>query len=195
MPKKKSPKVQAADVSYELHSLGWKAFQNLCVTITGEVFGQTVQSFFDSHDGGRDGAFHGAWKPKTGESFEGAFTAQCKFTSKADKQIQLTDLKDELLKAKRLAARGLADNYILFTNARLTGTTEARIRREFQTFADIKRFAAYGGDRISQIIRESPRLRMLVPRVYGLGDLRGYPRRFSVFMRPRLLELRWNCGS
>ncbi|MEJ7591388.1 MAG: hypothetical protein WKF77_07555 [Planctomycetaceae bacterium] len=171
MAKMKSPKVQAADVSYELHSLGWKAFQSLCVTIAGEVFGQTVQSFFDSHDGGRDGAFHGIWKRKAGESFEGSFTAQCKFTSKADKQIQLTDLKDELLKAKRLAARGLADNYILLTNARLTGTTEAKIRKEFQTNADVKRFAAYGVDRISQIIRESPRLRMLVPRVYGLGDL------------------------
>lgn len=171
MPKRKVPKVQASEVTYELHTLGWKAFQNLCVTITGEVWGQTVQSFFDSHDGGRDGAFHGTWKRKAGASFEGAFTAQCKFTSKADKQIQLSDLKDELIKAKRLAARGLADNYILFTNARLTGATEANIRKQFQTVADIKRFAAYGGDRISQFIRESPRLRMLVPRVYGLGDL------------------------
>jgi hypothetical protein len=117
-------KVQATEVTYELHSLGWKAFQTLCVTIVGEVCGQTVQGFFDSHDGGRDGAFQGTWKPKSGEVFEGSFTAQCKFTSKADKQIQLADLKDELGKAKRLATRGLADNYFLFTNARLTGTNE-----------------------------------------------------------------------
>jgi energy-coupling factor transporter ATP-binding protein EcfA2 len=165
------PKAQATEVAYELHTLGWKAFQNLCVTITGEVWGQTVQSFFDSHDGGRDGAFHGRWKSKEGESFEGSFTAQCKFTAKADKQLQLSDLKDELSKAKRLAARGLSDNYFLFTNARLTGVTEATIREAFQKVAGIKRFAAYGADRISLIIRESSRLRMLVPRVYGLGDL------------------------
>lgn len=156
---------------YELHSLGWKAFQNLCVTITGEIWGQVVQSFFDSHDGGRDGAFHGTWKPIGGESFQGAFTAQCKFTAKADKTLQLSDLKDELAKAQRLASRGLADNYILFTNARLTGATEEKIRAAFEALPGIKHFAAYGCERISQIIRESPRLRMLVPRVYGLGDL------------------------
>lgn len=90
------PKAQTTEVAYELHTLGWKAFQNLCVTITGEVWGQTVQSFFDSHDRWRDGAFHGKWKSKDGESFEGSFTAQCKFTAKANKQLQLADLKDEL---------------------------------------------------------------------------------------------------
>ena len=171
MSEQKQPKVQAGEVTYELHSLGWKAFQNLCATITGEIWGQVVQTFFDSRDGGRDGAFHGTWKHVKGESFQGTFTAQCKFTAKADKSIQLSDLKDELTKARRLASRGLADNYILFTNARLTGTTEEQIREAFEAIPGIIRFAAYGSDRISQIIRESPRLRMLVPRVYGLGDL------------------------
>ncbi len=164
-------KVQASEVTYELHTLGWKAFQTLCVTIVSEVWGQTVQSFFDSHDGGRDGAFHGKWKSKSGEMFEGSFTAQCKFTSKAGKQIQLSDLNDELGKAKRLADRGLADNYFLFTNACLTGANEEVIRKAFLEISGIKKFAGYGGDRISTFIRESSRLRMLVPRVYGLGDL------------------------
>ncbi len=164
-------KVQASEITCELHTLGWKAFQTLCVTIVGEVWGQTVQSFFDSHDGGRDGAFQGTWKSKSGEVFEGSFTAQCKFTAKADKQIQLADLTDELDKAKRLAARGLSDNYFLFTNARLTGTNEETIQNAFLEIAGIKKFAAYGGDRISHFIRDSSRLRMLVPRVYGLGDL------------------------
>lgn len=169
--KSNRPKVQATEVAYELHTLGWKAFQNLCVTVTSEVWGQTVQSFFDSRDGGRDGAFHGKWKPKNGVAFEGAFTAQCKFTAKADKQLQLSDLKDELNKARHLAARGLCDNYFLFTNARLTGVSEATIRDAFLKLPGIKHFAAYGTDRISLIIRESSRLRMLVPRIYGLGDL------------------------
>lgn len=172
MADRKQPKVQATEVNYELHSLGWKGFQNLCVSIAGEVWGQVIQSYFDSRDGGRDGAFHGTWKPKAGESFQGAFTAQCKFTSKADKTLQLSDLSDELANARRLASRGLADNYILFTNARVTGATaEAGIKAMFEAIPGIKRFAAFGSDRISQIIRESPRLRMLVPRVYGLGDL------------------------
>ena len=168
---RKPPKVQAGEVTYELHSLGWKAFQNLCVTIVADVWGQVVQAFFDSRDGGRDGAFHGSWKPVGGESFQGSFTVQCKFTAKADRILQPSELKDELAKARRLASRGLADNYILFTNAHVTGTTEETIRAQYEAIPSIKHFAAYGCDRISQIIRESTRLRMLVPRVYGLGDL------------------------
>ncbi|WP_303908209.1 hypothetical protein [Thiohalomonas denitrificans] len=162
---------QGAEVNYQLHSLGWKAFQNLCTTIMAEVFGQTVQTFFDSHDGGRDGAFRGTWKPKYGEALTGTFTAQCKFTAKADVQVKFGELTGELNKAKRLASRGLASNYILFTNARLTGTVEENIKEAFENIPGIDRFVAYGCERISQMIRESARLRMLVPRVYGLGDL------------------------
>lgn len=169
--RRKAAKVQASEVSYELHSLGWKAFQNLCITIVSDVWGQVVQAFLDSRDGGRDGAFRGSWKPSAGESFRGSFVAQCKFTAKADRILRPSDLTDELAKARRLASRGLADNYFLFTNARLTGATEEKIRALYQAIPGIRRFAAYGCDRISQIIRESPRLRMLVPRVYGLGDL------------------------
>lgn len=165
------PKVQATQVAYELHTLGWKAFQELCVTIVGEIWGHTVQSFFDSRDGGRDGAFHGRVQMTAGDTLDGSFVVQCKFTARADRHLALADLADELLKARRLAARGLADHYMLFTNARLTGVAEAEMKAAFEAIPGIKRFAAYGAERISQMIRESARLRMLVPRVYGLGDL------------------------
>ena len=51
--------VQANEITYELHTLGWKAFQNLCATITAEIWSQEIQTFADSRDGGRDMAFHG----------------------------------------------------------------------------------------------------------------------------------------
>ena len=44
---------------YDLHNLGWNSFQQLCLTITRAILGQTVESFLDSRDGGRDGAFYG----------------------------------------------------------------------------------------------------------------------------------------
>jgi len=114
-------------VAYALHSLGWKAFQDLCTTITREIWGQTIQVFFDSNDGGRDGAFQGTWKSRGGEAFTGSFTVQCKFSSEPSKHCKPEDLSEELKKAKRLANRGLADNYILMTNRRLTGTAEEKI--------------------------------------------------------------------
>ncbi|MEE9691946.1 hypothetical protein [Aeromonas hydrophila] len=164
-------KVQANEVNYELHSLGWKAFQNLCSTIVSEIWGQTVQTFFDSQDGGRDGAFNGHWENREGELYTGTFTVQCKHTTKSDSIIKLSNLASELEKAKRLAKRGLADNYFLFSNSKLTGINDEAIRLEFEKIPEIKKCVIFGGEKISQIIRESKRLRMLVPRVYGLGDL------------------------
>ncbi|MFZ0060427.1 MAG: hypothetical protein WAL47_00155, partial [Pyrinomonadaceae bacterium] len=70
----RSSSVQANLVSYELQSLGWKAFQDLCATVTSEVLGQAVQVFLSSNDGGRDGAFQGTWKKVNGEQFDGPFT-------------------------------------------------------------------------------------------------------------------------
>ncbi|MET7714838.1 hypothetical protein [Streptomyces sp. NPDC005407] len=48
---------------FALHTLGWRAFQDLCAAVLREVWGQSVQTFADSNDGGRDGAFHGTWQP------------------------------------------------------------------------------------------------------------------------------------
>lgn len=163
--------VQACNVTYELQSLGWKAFQQLCATIVGDVWGQTIQSFYDSNDGGRDGAFFGRWVAGGGEVLNGSFTMQCKFTSDKDKIIKLGDLMDEVAKAERLALQGLADNYLIFTNAKLVGRNEEVIKKHFEAIKGVTRCLVYGVEQISQWIKESPRLRMLVPRVYGLGDL------------------------
>lgn len=165
------PLAQAHEISYELHSLGWKAFQDLCATVTAEILGQTVETFLPSRDAGRDGAFHGTWKPKQGETLTGSFTVQCKFSSSADKRLSLKELRDELKKAKQLAARGIADNYLLMTNAGISGVAHQQIVRAFLALPGIRECRIFGKTRLCQFIRESARLRMLVPRVYGLGDL------------------------
>ena len=41
------PTMQATEVAYELHTLGWKAFQNLCVTVAGDLgVGTNGSKFF-----------------------------------------------------------------------------------------------------------------------------------------------------
>lgn len=81
---------------YELHRLGWNSFQQLCLTIAREVLGQTVQSFLDSNDAGRDGAFAGSWTPATGEHFNGKFVIQCKFSRKAGYLLTKSDMMGEM---------------------------------------------------------------------------------------------------
>jgi hypothetical protein len=152
---------------YALHTLGWKAFQDLCVAVAAEVLGRPVQIFLSSRDGGRDGAFTGSWD---GASATERSTIQCKFTSKADVSISLAQLRGEIKKVTRLAKKGLAHDYIIMTNAGVSGIAEEEIVDAFQS-AGATRCRVFGRDWITHEIRSRPRLRMMVPRLYGLGDL------------------------
>ena len=111
---------------FALHNLGWNDFQRLCLTITREILGQTVESFLDSGDGGRDGAFTGTWKCHGTGSLSGPFVIQCKFTSRINYVLRTSDLSDEVEKAKKLVGQGLCDSYVLMTNAGLSGTGAGR---------------------------------------------------------------------
>jgi hypothetical protein len=162
--------VVKAEVTYELHSLGWHGFQQLCSTILREILGQTVSAFLDVRDGGRDGGFRGRWKQQGTEHISGTFVVQCKFTNRASHNLAVSDVVDELEKAERLVKAGLCDNYFLLTNAGISGVAEEELRVAF-TKVGVKHFVAFGYTWICDTIRDNKRLRMLVPRVYGLGDL------------------------
>ncbi len=163
-------KSQGPLVDYELHSLGWKAFQDLCASILSQVLGESVQTFNPTRDGGRDGAFQGKWRDSNGGS-SGTLTVQCKFTARADALLRRSDLEEEVSKLQTLALQGLADSYLVLTNFSVTGEAEASIRAELLRISGVKRALLFGREWITQKIRDSARLRMLVPRVYGLGDL------------------------
>ncbi|MFI8358501.1 nSTAND3 domain-containing NTPase [Streptomyces cyaneofuscatus] len=160
---------------FALHTLGWRAFQDLCAAVLREVWGQTVQSFADSNDGGRDGAFYGTWPPPTGPNGAhdvppGPFVLQCKHTKKADATLAPSELDDEFDKARALVKRGLCGTYVLLTNARVTGSSEAKISRRLRA-AGVTHPLVLDGQWLSDIITAHRGLRMFVPRVYGLGDL------------------------
>lgn len=128
---------------FALHNLGWNSFQQLCLTITREVLGQTVESFLDSGDGGRDGAFAGTWRTVGQEYLSGTFVVQCKFTSRIGYVLKASDIADEVAKVKRLAAQGLCDSYVLMTNAGLSGTGAGKIKSIFEA-AGVKHVVTFG---------------------------------------------------
>lgn len=155
---------------YDLHRLGWNSFQQLCLTLAREVLGQTVQSFLDSNDAGRDGAFAGSWTPAPAQQLSGNFVIQCKFSSKVGHLLTKSEMTGEMPKVHKLVAEGLCDIYVLMTNAGVSGKQEAKIRSDL-IGAGAKHVLIYGSTWIEDQIKENTRLRMLVPRLYGLGDL------------------------
>jgi hypothetical protein len=162
---------QAKNVTFELHTLGWESFQNLCGHIAREVLGQTVTAFSPGNDAGQDGAFQGKWLRRGKEAFKGRFVLQCKFTARRDAHLTHRDLGDEITKATKLAHRGLARTYVLITNAKISGESDSVIRRRFLGIKGIEFFDILGVEWITMQILTSKRLRAFVPRIYGLGDL------------------------
>ena len=138
---------------YELHRLGWNSFQQLCQTICREVLGQTVESFLDSNDAGKDGAFAGTWIPAPGEVYAGHFVIQCKFTADVGHNLKPSDVKDEFEKVRKLVAAGQCDVYVLMTNAGVSGAQTTKVKA-LLTQAGVMHVLVFGSTWINQQIRE-----------------------------------------
>jgi hypothetical protein len=160
---------------FELHTLGWRAFQDLCGAVVRTVWGQSAQAFADSNDAGRDGAFYGVWHDppaSTGlhDLLRGPFVLQCKHTKKAGSTLSAGDVEDEFDKVPSLVERGLCRSYVLMTNARVTGNSEEKILGRLRK-AGVEHPLVLGGQWVCDTIAAYRELRLFVPRVYGLGDL------------------------
>ena len=171
-PRKLADKIQGPEVDYQLHSIGWTAFQTLSLSVCAEVFKQPIQTFALTKDGGRDGAFVARGLKGEHGLVEGSVTIQCKHFGDPDGSLTYSSIKEEIEKARALLAAGLADNYVLISNGSVSGPQHAKISMAFREVG-VKAVHIFDANWLTNAIKGSPELRRLVPRVYGLGDL-GY---------------------
>lgn len=151
-----------------LHTLGWKAFQDLCAQVCAEILGTTVSIYREAQDGGQDAVFLG--KRSTPAPLVVEITVQCKFSSKADHRLKPSDLDPELGTIRALVQDGRAHTYYFITSLGVDAPVAATIRTKLLE-AGVKEPHVLGREWLTLQIRQSARLRALVPRVYGLGDL------------------------
>ena len=157
-------------VTFDLHKLGWKSFEDLVNCIFTEVIGPFIHSFARGPDEGRDAAFYGRWKEGNKNGRSGTFTIQCKHTSSDNRPLKRSIINKELPKIRSLYDKGLADNYVLVTNHSISAKQEASYRSLIKASGP-SNVMIFGESWISSKIASYPRLRRLVPRLYGLGDL------------------------
>ena len=162
---KTSPLAQAYNVDFALHTLGWKAFQDLCAQVCEESFGHTVSIYREAQDGGQDAIFllseKGAYKEAT---------VQCKFSGKAEQRLKLSDITTELESVKKLVSEGRASTYYFITSMGVDAPIAAGIGQKLHSIG-VEKPEVLGREWLTANIKSSARLRALVPRVYGLGDL------------------------
>lgn len=98
--------VQGANVDLAIHTLGWKAFQDLRAQVCADVLGTTVAIYREAQDGGQDAVFFARKKGLDQEMVEA--TVQCKFNGKAAPRLRASDIDAELATVRELGVR-LAD--------------------------------------------------------------------------------------
>ncbi|WP_165963947.1 restriction endonuclease [Actinomadura sp. KC216] len=153
----------------------WRDFQDLCTAILRHVWGQSVASFADSNDGGRDGVYYGSWDNSLHDEANEAiptapFVIQCKHSQSESSTLSLSKLENEFEKVRLLVAQGMCTTYVLMTNARVSGATEGRIRKRLKE-CGVEHPLILDSQWICDTIASHRTLRTFAPRVYGLGDL------------------------
>ncbi|QHP66368.1 hypothetical protein EI171_02420 [Bradyrhizobium sp. LCT2] len=149
-----------------LHTIGWRAFQDLCSQVCEVVLGRPVEIFREAQDGGQDAVF---LIPAEIDALP-IGTVQCKHTSDASKALKLSDLTAEIDHVAELVEAGQADTYAFMTNMSVDAPVAAAMRARLHALG-VRKPHIIGRQHIVRVIRSSARLRALVPQVYGLGDL------------------------
>lgn len=158
--------VQAYHVDFALHTLGWKAFQDLCAQVLEEELNASVSVYREAQDGGQDAVFLA--RDAAGLTVIG--TAQCKFSSKVEQRLRPSDITAEIGNVQSLVAKQMAHVYYFITNMGVDAGVARQIREQLLAHG-VAEPHVVGKDWVIGKIRASPRLRAMVPRVYGLGDL------------------------
>lgn len=158
--------VQAYHVDFALHTLGWKAFQDLCAQVMEEELKTTVSVYREAQDGGQDAVFIA----KSPDQLAVVGSVQCKFSSKRDQRLRPSDITSELDNVQQLISKKMATVYYFITSMGVDAGVASEIREKLSALGVIEPHVV-GREWLLGKIKGSPRLRALVPRVYGLGDL------------------------
>jgi antitoxin component HigA of HigAB toxin-antitoxin module/energy-coupling factor transporter ATP-binding protein EcfA2 len=166
--RRSSKQAQGPWTDIALHTLGWKAFQDLCAHVCEEIFKLPVEIYREAQDGGQDATF--VMRPSKKSRRTTAVTVQCKFSSKSDRTFNIADLTKEENNIVALRSGGEAETYVLMTNMSLAGTAAVAIKRRLRELGVLQAHV-FGREFLTRVIRSSAKHRALVPRIYGLGDL------------------------
>jgi hypothetical protein len=132
-------------MEYPLYNLNDKEFAELANMICSHIFGLGIINFSEGKDGGQDGKFTGTANnyPSKSSPWKGKFVIQSKHTSKVNASCSDSDfhtiLKKEFPKISELVKKDELDNYMVFTNRKLTALQDLKIKDEILSYLSEKK--------------------------------------------------------
>lgn len=150
--------------SFPLYDLNNQEFEKLVVLICERILGTGTINFSTGPDGGRDAKFTGKAQnfPSKTSPWEGKFIIQAKHTEKPNAKCSDYDFKNILddevnQRLKKLIENNELDYYLLFTNRRLSGVTDAKISDFIKSNLAIEN-CLIGDEKIQLWLKEYPEI-------------------------------------
>lgn len=142
-------------MKYAYEDLSEDQFEILIVFLCQRLLGMSVQGFAKGPDGGRDAKFVGTAErhPSAAKPWIGTTIIQAKHTNGYNRHFSERDfynpeaehsvLKEEIPRIQKLKAAKQLDNYMLFSNRKLSGTAESEIRAYLAKECDLAEESIY----------------------------------------------------
>lgn len=157
-------------MKYAYENMSETQFEELCIFICQQLLGISVQGFSKGKDGGRDAKFVGTAElhPSKAEPWVGTTIIQAKHTNNINRSFSEKDfyskdsnatvLGEEIERIRKLRADEMLDNYILFSNRKLSGNGEAEIRKALSVQCSLPESSIYlcGVEQIEILLRTYP---------------------------------------
>jgi hypothetical protein len=136
-------------MKYAYEDLSTGQFESLIVAVCQFLLGAAVQGFAEGPDGGRDAKFVGTAEliPSKADPWKGIVIIQAKHTNGFNQSFSdasffsdksnNTVLGKELPRIEKLRQTRALDHYMLFSNRKLTGNGESKIRADISTKCDL----------------------------------------------------------
>lgn len=178
-------------MNYPLYNLHWQEFEDIVISICEEILGVGTIKFAGGKDGGRDAKFSGTANhfPSDASPWSGKFIIQAKHTANMVASCSDSEfnnlLKKEVKSIKNLKDDDKIDNYIMFTNRKLTGIQDPKIEDFIENELDINN-QIIGVERIQKWLKDYPQIskkhkldNLLLPLQFYEEDLKNIIINFS----------------
>jgi hypothetical protein len=154
--------------SFPYENLNDAEFEDLVIGVCQDVLGIACKTFSPGRDGAKDSWFTGtaAYYPSTAAQWSGTFNIQAKHTktynascSDNDFSVNQTSvLAKELSRLKEVIKETPFDNYLIWTNRKLTGGAHPDIVTMFQTGLGIDNVDIIGREQIDAYLNKYPHI-------------------------------------
>jgi len=151
---------------YRFYEMSAQEFEDLVIKICQKVLGMGTICFSEGPDGGRDGLFNGTANkfPSIKKSWSGKFIIQAKRTTNqmascSDADFKTKILDKEITKLKKLKELKEIDNYIIFTNRKMSGGAHSKHIKYLKEHTAIANVEILGVELINKLIETDDDIR------------------------------------